>query len=112
MAATRKTKKPDLPGQVANCLSRHLKPGAQLRVAFSGGVDSVVLLHLLAQLAPRFPFALSAVHVHHGLNPRADAWAGFCLALCARLQVPCEVVRVKVPRKSPSGLEAAARKAR
>jgi tRNA(Ile)-lysidine synthase len=81
-------------------------------VAFSGGVDSVVLLHILAQLAPRFPFALSAVHVHHGLNPGADAWAGFCQALCARLRVPCEVARVRVPRKSPSGLEAAARKAR
>jgi tRNA(Ile)-lysidine synthase len=112
MAATKKKNKPDLPGQVAACLSRHLKPGARLRLAFSGGVDSVVLLHLLAQLAPRFPFELSAVHVHHGLNPQADTWAEFCLALCARLDIPCDVVRVKVPRKSAQGVEAAARKAR
>ena len=112
MAATRKTSRPDLTGQAAACLSRHLKPGAHLRVAFSGGVDSVVLLHVLAQLAPQFPFTLSAVHVHHGLNPGADAWAGFCLGLCARLGISCETARIKVSRKSAQGLEAAARLAR
>ncbi len=112
MAATRKTSRLDLTGQAGACLSRHLKSGAHLRVAFSGGVDSVVLLHLLAQLAPRFPFTLSALHVHHGLSPRADAWAAFCLDLCARLAIPCEVAHVKVPRKSAQGLEAAARQAR
>lgn len=112
MAATKKTSKPDLPGQLESCLIRHLKPGAHLRVAFSGGVDSVVLLHLLVKLVPQFPFLLSAVHVHHGLNPKADAWAEFCLALCTRLKIPCEIVRVKIPRKSAAGLEAAARQAR
>jgi len=112
MAASRKKSRPDLAGQVKTCLVRHLKPGAQLRVGFSGGVDSVVLLHLLAQLAPTSPFTLSAVHVHHGLNPKADEWAGFCLAFCERLGISCEVVRVKVPRKSAQGLEASARTAR
>lgn len=112
MAATRKTSRPDLTGQAGACLSRHLKPGAHLRVALSGGIDSMALLHVLAQLAPQFPFTLSAVHVHHGLSPKADVWANFCLSLCARLGVPCEAVRVKVPRKSAQGLEAAARQAR
>ena len=112
MAVSRKTSKPDLSRQVEYCLTRHLKPGAHLRVALSGGVDSVVLLHLLAQLAPHFPLSLAAVHVHHGLNPKADDWAHFCLALCARLNVDCEIARVEVPRKSAEGLEAAARKAR
>jgi tRNA(Ile)-lysidine synthase len=81
-------------------------------VALSGGVDSVALLHLLAGVAPRFPLTLSAMHVHHGLNPQAEAWASHCLALCERLAIPCEVVRVKVARKSAQGLEAAARQAR
>lgn len=112
MAVSRKKSSPDPAGEVQACLARHLEPGARLRVGFSGGVDSVVLLHLLAALAPAFPLTLSAVHVHHGLNPRADEWAAFCQTFCGRLGIACEVVRVKVPRKSALGVEAAARQAR
>lgn len=111
MAATKRTR-PELSRQVEACLSRHLKPGSHVRVALSGGVDSVVLLHVLAELASRLPFTLSALHVHHGLHPQADAWAAHCLALCDRLGIPCEVVRVNVVRHSAQGLEAAARQSR
>jgi tRNA(Ile)-lysidine synthase len=112
MAASKKTRRLDLSGQAETCLTRHLRHGARLRIALSGGVDSVVLLHLLARLAPDFPFVLSAMHVHHGLNPKADDWAAHCRALCERLGVPFETVRVNIARKSAAGLEAAARKAR
>lgn len=112
MAATKKTNRLDLSGQVEACLSRHLTPGDRLRVALSGGVDSVVLLSLLAEIAPRFRLELSALHVHHGLNPRADEWAEHCSVLCEKFSVPLEVVQVKVPRKSAEGLEASARKVR
>jgi tRNA(Ile)-lysidine synthase len=112
MAATKKKNKPDLSGQVYACLSRHLKPGMRLRVALSGGVDSLVLLNLLAGIAPRFPLQLSALHVHHGLNIKADEWATHCLSICDRLNISCEVVHATVARKSAEGLEAAARKVR
>jgi tRNA(Ile)-lysidine synthase len=80
-------------------------------VGLSGGVDSVVLLHLLRGLRRRAGFRLEALHVHHGLSPHADAWARFCRSLCRRWRVPLSVRRVKVERGG-AGVEAAARASR
>lgn len=78
-------------------------------VAYSGGMDSTVLLHL-AQAA-RLP-GLSAIHIHHGLQDSADDWAAHCQARCAALGLPLRVVRVSVDAQHPQGPEAAAREAR
>jgi len=91
-----------------------LPPDAHGRivVGYSGGLDSGVLLHALAQMPALRARGLRAVHVHHGLQAGADDWAAHCEATCARLDVPCSVVHVDVPRDSGEGLEAAARAAR
>jgi tRNA(Ile)-lysidine synthase len=81
-------------------------------LGLSGGVDSVVLLHVLARFCNHGGFRLSALHVHHGLSPHAEAWTGFCARLCADWQLPLNVVRLQVDRDSGLGLEAAAREAR
>jgi tRNA(Ile)-lysidine synthase len=83
-----------------------------LTVALSGGRDSMVLLDALATAVPLHAISLAAVHVHHGLSPRADAWADFCAKECAARGVPLAVHRVQVDRTAGSGLEAAARAAR
>lgn len=81
------------------------------RIAFSGGLDSTVLLHLLAQLAKTESLpALSAIHVHHGLQAVADAWPEHCRSVCAALGVPLQIVRVQV--QPGASLERAARDAR
>ncbi len=50
-------------------------------VALSGGLDSTVLLHLLASWAREEPLpALRAVHIQHGLQAAADAWPAHCQA--------------------------------
>jgi tRNA(Ile)-lysidine synthase len=85
--------------------SSRKRPNAEIAVGLSGGVDSVVLLH---QLKDR---GVSAIHVHHGLSPNADAWADFCRRLCKRLGVPLVVRKVKVVPRG-KGREAAARDAR
>lgn len=80
-----------------------------LLVAFSGGRDSTALLHAASRLGwPR----LRAVHVNHGLQASADAWAAQALATARALGVPCEVVRVNVGRGGRAGPEANARDAR
>ncbi len=89
-----------------------LPPDAAVCVGFSGGVDSAVLLDLLANEAKRRPRKISAVHVHHGLSPNADQWAQACERFCAERDVPLDVARVKVDRRAKVGTEAAAREAR
>lgn len=92
-------------------LSNHLT-NPKLAVAFSGGLDSCVLLHLLAEINKTLPFQLQAHHVHHGLSVNADAWADFCIETCAKLRVPLTLSKVKINKNSGLGLEATAREAR
>ena len=80
--------------------------GKRIIVALSGGMDSVVLLHLL-KAHP----GIGAIHVHHALSPNADAWAAFCRRLCSAWSIPLKISRVKV-RSAGKGIEAAAREAR
>lgn len=80
-------------------------------VAFSGGLDSTVLLHLLVRLAGLHELpAIRAIHVHHGLQAAGDEWPVHCQAVCDGLDVPLQVVRVKVV--PGASLERAARAAR
>ncbi|MBM4189344.1 MAG: tRNA lysidine(34) synthetase TilS [Betaproteobacteria bacterium] len=83
----------------------------QLCVGFSGGLDSTVLLHCLAGLRAPLGLELTALHVHHGLQSEADAWAEHCAAVCADLAVPLAIERVRVVT-TDKGIEAAARDAR
>ncbi len=106
-----------VPGNLADPLfvgsRRRAKPGPLL-IAYSGGRDSTTLLHAAVALrearAPGFRDLL-AVHVHHGLQRDADAWAAHCRAQCEAWQVPFDVRRVTVARGG-RGIEAAARDAR
>lgn len=108
MAASRNRLSTDLLSRVGRFLADHVTDG-RLALGLSGGIDSVVLLHLLSRLLPAGQFA--AIHVNHGLSPNADRWVAFCRDRCASLNIPLSVVPVQV---SPTGggIEAAARLAR
>ena len=82
--------------RVASILSPVLPAGSSILLGLSGGVDSVVLLHLLHQLAPIHSWRLRALHVHHGISPHADEWAVFCTDLCARYGIPLQVEHVDI----------------
>jgi len=99
--------KPTLPAKLLHALAPWRNAPAW-HIAFSGGLDSTVLLHLLANSESIPP--LSAVHVHHGLQAAADAWPSHCQSICDHLGVPLLVMRVQV--QPGASLEGAAREAR
>ncbi|MGO2478198.1 MAG: tRNA lysidine(34) synthetase TilS [Pseudoalteromonas sp.] len=86
---------------------------ANFTVALSGGVDSVVLLHLMTQYkAVHGNIGLDAIYVNHGLSEYADDWQQFCKQLCSSLTVPFQAVKVTIENKPRNSLEALARDVR
>jgi tRNA(Ile)-lysidine synthase len=112
MAASRKPLPNSLLDSVAAWLTQHVAHGSRVAVGLSGGVDSVVLLDLLAQLAASHPIQLSAIHINHRISPHADAWAGACAQLCSERDIPLKIHTICLDGVAQLGLEAAARKAR
>jgi len=101
-----------LAERVREQLLRHVPPGARVTLALSGGVDSVVALDILARLAPSYPFALSCVHVNHGISRNAGDWATFASAAARGRGVRCVVKTVDRRPYRQLGPEGAARAAR
>lgn len=81
-----------------------------LLVAFSGGIDSTVLLHAASRACA--PARLLAVHVHHGLQAAADAWPDHCRHHAGALGIACECVHLAGAPGRGESLEAWARAAR
>jgi len=84
----------------------------EILLGFSGGLDSSVLLHLLAQIQTQLHFKLKAIHVHHGLSSSADDWLNFCKQKCKLLDIEFYDVKVKINDKSTLGIEGEARELR
>ncbi len=89
-----------------------LPPAPRYWVAFSGGLDSAVLLHALARQQVRLGAELRALHVNHHLNPKSDDWERHCAQICAVLPVPLDCRSVRVTTATGESLEAAARNER
>ncbi|AIN47004.1 tRNA lysidine(34) synthetase TilS [Candidatus Palibaumannia cicadellinicola] len=99
-----------LQQQVAKSIVGH----SRLLLAFSGGLDSTVLLDILKSLrdANNVPqLSLRAIHINHGLSSHADKWVTHCEQQCRERAIPFSFVRVML-ETTPDGIEAAARSAR
>ncbi len=94
----------------------NLPPESPCLVAFSGGADSRLLLHLLAEEAKETGARLLPVHIHHGIRgAEADRDADFCRAVAASYGLDIRIVRLDVPamaRACGESLETVARRAR
>ncbi len=81
-------------------------------VAFSGGLDSTVLLHALAGLRRQLPAPLQAVHLDHGLQAGSVRWAAHCRGLCRELDLPLAERSLGLQPRPGASIEAEAREAR
>ncbi|NPA72755.1 MAG: tRNA lysidine(34) synthetase TilS [Gammaproteobacteria bacterium] len=90
---------------------RQVSVGTPVKVAFSGGLDSTVLLHLLAQHA-EFQGILSAHYIDHGLQSDSAEWAQHCQRQCVRINVAFSTTAIDLSCDQANGVEFAARKLR
>ena len=81
-------------------------------VAFSGGMDSTVLLHAMVGLREQRHLELTALHLDHGLQAESEGWSIHCSGICKEWDVPYESERIEVVPDKAIGVEASARKAR
>ena len=100
--------------RIAGFIDRHamFRHGQAAGVAVSGGCDSVCLLHVLRELAPRWDLRLRVLHLNHRLRgAESDGDAEFVRDMAAALQIPVTLRQADI---APAGgnLEQAARRAR
>lgn len=81
-------------------------------VAYSGGLDSTVLLHVLARIAGDSGTRLVALHADHGLSARSSQWREHCRRQCEAWGVDCRTTRLVYESASGLGPEGRARDAR
>ena len=96
--------------QLKRLLAQVSFPVKRLWIAYSGGVDSHVLLHCCTKYRSELPRIAGAIHVHHGLSANADHWAQHCHQTCEQLGIPLVVRHIEL--QAGEGLEDSARRAR
>ncbi|MEZ5476138.1 MAG: tRNA lysidine(34) synthetase TilS [Thiolinea sp.] len=99
------------PAALTAFFTRHAVSSCLL--AYSGGLDSHVLLHACARLQADHPrLRFRALHVDHGLQADSAAWAMHCQHICQQLAMPLEIVQLHLRIPAGESLEAVARQAR
>ncbi len=81
-------------------------------LAYSGGLDSTALLHLLVEARKICAISLTAVHINHKISKNADLWARHCQEQCENLGVKFICKSINVSCNNEQGMEAHARELR
>ncbi|MFJ7565971.1 tRNA lysidine(34) synthetase TilS [Herminiimonas sp. NPDC097707] len=99
-------------GEIRTRVSLSGSAAQKIAIAYSGGLDSAALLHLMHAYAQAHQIELFAFHVHHGLSPNADLWLAHCRQQCAELNIAFDARKVQVGKNEKNGIEEAARLSR
>ena len=109
----------DIHHQFAQALHRILSEAARqsgtlagnlrLAIAYSGGLDSTVLLDLCSTYVRQHGQELVALHIHHGLSPHADLWQQHCYQRCTELGISIASASIELGPTGDDGVEATAR---
>ncbi|CAM4463138.1 MAG: tRNA(Ile)-lysidine synthase [Legionellaceae bacterium] len=91
---------------------KYLSNAKTVWIAFSGGLDSCVLLDLLIRMQSELNINLKAIHIHHGLSENADQWQQHCEKIALHYGIPLQTIGVNAKAKKGESPEAAARNAR
>ncbi|TAK77397.1 MAG: tRNA lysidine(34) synthetase TilS [Gammaproteobacteria bacterium] len=81
-------------------------------VAYSGGLDSHVLLAICHELRQTEPLQLRAIHINHGIHPHAHQWAAHCAKVCVEMGIDYHERAIQLELPPGTSLEEAARKQR
>ncbi len=100
-----------IPNQLRDCLSQLLL-SKTIYVAYSGGIDSTVLLHAAKNICNETDHTLKAIHVNHQIHNDALLWSQHCAAQCDQWNIAVNNICVDVQQYSQLGVEGAAREAR
>lgn len=81
-------------------------------IAYSGGLDSQVLLMLCHQLRTEIPLNLVAIHINHGLSQHAMTWQAHCVRTCNTLKIELITHQLTDLNPNANNLEETARNLR
>ncbi len=98
-------------GHLLQVLRQYPQPSHYL-VAYSGGLDSHVLLLLMHELAGDLPTGFSAVHINHGIQDEAGRWQAHCETVCRELDIELAGITIDARSHGGAGPEAHARQLR
>ncbi len=78
-----------------------------LIVAFSGGYDSMCLLHILQNLSSKHPFKLIAIHLNHNWRGKeSDNEEANCRQFCNNIEFYCEKIDNNIPQTETAARDA------
>ena len=89
----------------------NINPTEKIYIAYSGGLDSSVLLDIFYKLSIKNSLLIEAIHVNHNINKESEIWEDHCKAACNSINIPLKIISTQILAKG-GGIESAARNKR